>query len=274
MKSRSVRVHFLFLFYAGLGLSCASGVAQADRFVTTVDTSSSIRTTSTLNGHGSPQTKNSSKFDDTKEPLIFSYLLRSDFVVRARADSHSFVGLRYRLNRDSSRVDLGESVAAFVYSFSTERVVCSKSSLRSSRVVTRTMFKKFEVFIVSRDRFYEFYNDGGEYLIFLEQIPAEEKLWKTYEVGRDGKYYRAVKGAVSIFGSGGVHDGPPKAIINLKSVTYAPLIKRIEALCGALSPSIASEKIRNLKVLAKSPDPEIRENAEYAIHWFSSNKSR
>lgn len=218
---------------------------------------------------------NHSSYQEAAEsPVLFSYLVKSTYTVRAYATKSEHVGLVNKTKGDPNKVYVGENVAGFVYSFDVARLLCSKDSFGKGRQHNPDSIERFQIFVPFGKFFYEDYRIGREYLIFLERIPIAEKLWERYEVERKAKFFRAYEGNISIFtmDQGSIEGPPRRGIIDLTNNRHKKLVERVESVCQALRVRRVGKKLENLRRLADSPDEELRENAEYAIRWFSSRK--
>lgn len=215
-------------------------------------------------------------------PVLFEYLSNSDFVtfavpqkVEPVAKLHMKKRDAERVDRGEIRVDLGETNAGLLYSFRVEKTLCSSDFFANGRGPTQNLSNDFQI-VVRGVIMQEYYLAGRRYLIFLKRLQKDDDVYSFLNLKSDRTYYRAYDGKVSIFPSSpGSIEGPPtKGIIELPTKTHGKLVERIESLCSAMRPVKVAEKLKNLRALAKSPDVELRENAEYAIRWFASRKSR
>lgn len=196
------------------------------------------------------------------QPKIFHYISNSDYVVIAVLDKKDYVG---KVNKQE-KLDLRNEVAGFVYSFRVEKTLCSKESLSPKAEPQTNPLQDFQIFVRAGTQG-ENYGEGQRYLIFLRQMPKEEKLSSIYELDGDKIFFRPFGGDKSIFPSEGVdfHEPTTRGVIEMSSVKHQDLIRRIETLCSALSGEDKNTKINNLRNLIKSDDKELKDNAIYTI---------
>lgn len=200
--------------------------------------------------------------DFDNEPVIFNYVVGSDYVVEAILDKKDYVGKVIK----QKEPNLGDLVAGFVYSFRTEKIFCSKETFLVQKNSQINSLDNFQIFVRVGIQD-ENYKVGQRYLLFLQQIPKDEKLSETYELYENTTYFRPFVGEKSIFPSeeGSMHSPPLKGILEMSDEKHESLIKKIETFCLAVNGEDRKTKIMNLQKLAKSDDEELKVNAVYAI---------
>jgi hypothetical protein len=205
--------------------------------------------------------------DPDDKPRIFHYAHNSDYVVVAVMDKVQAIGRVEKKEKRQNILDLGDVAAGFLYSFHTEKILCSKESSSAEFNRRQNLMQEFQIFVPIEQRQKENYAKGQRYLIFLRAIPKQNELTSIYELNKSKNYFEAFEGAEAIFPSEGpsLDSKPKKGIIDMSNPKYQDLIEKIKLLCSALNEKDKDMRIKELQKLTKSSDKQLRNNAIYAI---------
>lgn len=202
----------------------------------------------------------------TELPAIFQFVSESDFVAIASTKRSIPIGKRVK----KTELDLGDWVAGSVVEFQAEEVLFSKKLFESGIPLTMNSTKQFE--ILKRLDFKESYKENTRYLLFLKAIPIDDHMFVELALDKTKLYFRPYTGTQSIFPDRAdpMHGSFNLGIIDLNTGKYPELVDAIRQFCKALSPGEKTERIQNLRKLTESDNKVLRENAEYAVKYFSS----
>lgn len=211
------------------------------------------------------------EMNPNEPPVLFQYLLESNFVVIAFTNKSTAVGKRVK----NPVPDMADWMVGTVNQFQIEELLFSRELFFSNDPLSMDTTRTFETF-KKTGNWRETYKEDTRYLLFLKEIPKGDEIFATLELDKNKHYYRPYIGRQSIF------PDPPDPMhgtynvgrLDLSTGKYSRLIDSIKQLCEALSSGDNRERISNLQELAKSKDKVLRENAEYAIRFLSSKKEK
>ncbi|HLG16048.1 MAG TPA: hypothetical protein VJH03_16315 [Blastocatellia bacterium] len=182
--------------------------------------------------------------------LSFEPVSSSEFVVIGRVGRPR--GIHQRL-REGERLelDLGKVKGGVLFTFEVEKLLCTKADFTRGASRADTPLDKFRIFKTSDQRLEmrEFYSQNQRYLMFVKRIPNSEELPTLYNLDEGETYYEAFEGVRGLIPLG------EKA---------PPLVARLEQFCRAVRPVDPRTKLRLLKRLIASSDPELRQTAQEA----------
>jgi hypothetical protein len=209
-------------------------------------------------------------------PALFQYLMDSDYVVIAEGGEPKVIGKRSKKPLlPNQAINLEDSVVGSVYVMQVEELLFSKEAFDNNQNLNAITTRFIEIFKEIRKLNDPSYDAGTRYLLFLKKIPKSEEVFTTLELDITKDYFRPYSGKTSIFleppGLEGhnIEGAYNKGIINLNNEKYSKLVRQITEVCKALSVVDNKERLRNAIRLAKSNDPVLRNNAEYAIDFLS-----
>ena len=202
----------------------------------------------------------------TEVPRIFQFVFESDLVAVATVSDLSSVAKARR----GDQLDLAEAVAGFVYTFQVEDLLYSRESFHEKRDVRMDTTRQFKTF-TKVGNLGEMFQKMGRYLLFIREIPKDEKLASEYGVSSDAILFRPYEGSQSIFGRGNgeMHGASRKGIVDLSKPENQSLMRRIEKFCEALSSGNREFARKKLEILVGEPDKELSEAASYTIKFLT-----
>lgn len=225
-------------------------------------------------GHPFPKGSRLIEAENDKPPELSRFVFDSDYVVIASAGDVRSVRRRERKAANAKDFKIEDWMAGAVYPVNVESVLFSKKAFENNiEPVPVSMLETFK-----HGRAF----DGGDllkgtrYVLFLKSIPKNDDIFAQLELDDRHAYYRTVIGA----DSSGVSELPSarspgkRGEINLSSGGRTDLVENIQRFCEALSGGSKNDKIQNLERLARSDNPVLRENAEYAIKYLASDAQR
>jgi hypothetical protein len=209
------------------------------------------------------------------EPAMFAYVLRSEFVVRAKSKGFKLVGYKDKdifVRKDGAAAS-EVNLAGLLYEFEVLEVLCSGGHFREESVKRPDIGKNFQIFKKEDGSLSEGYVAESEYLMFVERFPDEERSLELYDLDKDIPYFQILDLAEPVFYEH--RHNPPahrKGIFYFNWPSHRFRIQRIESFCRAFCLDNPESQKEKLKALLMSPDAELRENAKYAIKWIKSRQ--